>query len=68
MYPTTPSEYFFVINSINKFVEVITRDKQLLKLSKTCSILINLSSAYVNPNFLHKKEDSITWFQIAAIG
>ena len=61
------SEYFFVSNSINKFVEVTTRDKQLLKLRKTCSILINLSSVYVNPNFLHKKKDSFTWFQIAAI-
>ena len=61
------SEYFFVSNSINKFVEVTTRDKQLLKLRKTCSILINLSSVYVNPNFLYKKKDSFTWFQIAAI-
>ena len=67
MHPTIPSEYFFVSNSIKKFVEVTTRDKQLLKLSKTCSILINLSSVYVNPNFLHKKKDSFTWFQIAAI-
>ena len=67
MHPTMPSEYFFVINSINKFVEITTRDKQLLKLSKTCSILINLSSIYVNPNFLCKKEDSFTWFQTATI-
>ena len=67
MHPTMLSEYFFVSNSINKFVEVTTRDKQLLKLSKTCSILINLSSVYVNPNFLYKKKDSFTWFQIAAI-
>ena len=67
MHPTMPSEYFFVSNSINKFVEVTTRDKQLLKLRKTCSILINLSSVYVNPNFLYKKKDSFTWFQIAAI-
>ena len=66
-HPTMPSQYFFVINSINKFVEVTTRDKQLLKLSKTCSILINLSSIYVNPNFLGKKEDSFTWFQTAKI-
>ena len=65
MHPTMPSEYFFVSNSINKFVEVTTRDKQLLKLSKTCSTLINLSSVY--PNFLYKKKDSFTWFQIAAI-
>ena len=67
MHPTMPSEYFFVSNSINKLVEVTTRDKQLLKFSKTCSILINLSSVYVNPNFLYKKKDSFTWFQIAAI-
>ena len=67
MHPTMTSEYFFVSNSINKFVEVTTRDKQLLKLSKTCSILINLSSVYVNPNFLYKKKDSFTWFQTAAI-
>ena len=66
MHPTMPREYFFVINSIEKFVEVTTRDKKLLKLSKTCSILINLSSVYVNPNFLCKKEDSFTWFQTAA--
>ena len=67
MHPTMPSEYFFVSNSINKFVEVTTRDKQLLKLSKTCSILTNLSSIYLNPNVLCKKKDSFTWFQIAAI-
>ena len=35
MDPTMSSEYFFVSNSSNKFVEVTTRDKQLLKLSKT---------------------------------
>ena len=58
MHPTMPSEYFFVSNSINKFVEVTTRDKQLLKLSKTCNILMNLSSVYANPNFLCKKNDS----------
>ena len=67
MHPTMTSEYFFVSNSINKFVEVTTRDKQLLKFNKTCSILINLSSVYVNPNFLYKKKDSFTSFQIAAI-
>ena len=67
MYPTMPSEYFFVSNSINKFVKVTTRDKQLLKFNKTCSILINLSSVYVNPNFLYKMKDSFTSFQIAAI-
>ena len=67
MHPTMPSEYFFVSNSINKFVKVATRDKQLLKWSKNCSILINLSSVYVNPNFLYKKKDRFTWFQIAAI-
>ena len=67
MHPTMPSEYFFVSNSINKFVEVTTRDKQLLKLSKTYSILINLSSVYINPNFLCKKKDSVTWFQTVAI-
>ena len=67
MHPTMPSEYFFVSHSINKFVKVTTRDKQLLKFNKTCSILINLSSVYVNPNFLYKKKDSFTWFQIAAI-
>ena len=67
MYPTMPNEYFFVSNSINKFAEVTTRDKQLLKLSKNCSTLINLSSVYVNLNFLYKKRDSFTWFQIAAI-
>ena len=58
MHPIMPSEYFFVSNSINKFVEVTTRDKQLLKLSKTCNILMNLSSVYANPNFLCKKNDS----------
>ena len=67
MRPTMPSEYFFVSNSMKKFVEVTTRDKHLLKLSKTCSILLNLSSVYINPNFLFKKKDSFTWFQIAAI-
>ena len=66
MHPTMPREYFFVSNSINQFVEVTTRDKQLLKLSKTCSIVINLSSVYVNPNFC-KKKDSFTWFQTAAV-
>ena len=35
MDPTMSSEYFFVSNSSNKFVEVTTRDKQLLKSSKT---------------------------------
>ena len=30
MHPTMPSEYLFVSNSINKFVEVTARDKQLL--------------------------------------
>ena len=40
MHPTMPSEYLFVSNSINKFVEVTTGDKQLLKLSKTFSIFI----------------------------
>ena len=67
MHPTMPSEYFFVSNSINKFVKVTTRDKQLLKFNKTCSILINLSSVYVNPNFLYKMKDSFTSFQIATI-
>ena len=67
MHPTMPSEYFFVSNSINKFVKVTTRDKQLLKFNKTCSILMHLSSVYVNPNFLYKKKDTFTWFQIAAI-
>ena len=62
-----PIEYFFVSNNIKKFVKVTTRYKQLLKLSETCSILINLSSVYVNPNLLYKKKDSFTWFQIAAI-
>ena len=54
-------------NNINIFVKVTTKDKQLLKLSKTCSTLINLSSVYVNPNFLCKYKDSHTWFQTAAI-
>ena len=62
-----PSEYFFVSNSINKFVEVTTRHKQLLKLSKTCSILINLSSVYINPNVLCKKKDSFKWFRTSPI-
>ena len=44
MNPTMPSKYFFVNNSINKFVEVTTRNKQLLILSKNFSILVNLSS------------------------
>ena len=51
MHPTMPSEYFFDSNSINKFVKVATGDK-LLKLCTTYSMLINLSSVYVNPNFL----------------
>ena len=67
MHSTMSSEHFFIGNSINKFVEVTTRDKQLLKLSKTCSTLINLSSVYVNPNFLCKNKDSYAWFQTAAI-
>ena len=67
MHPTMPSEYFFVSNSINKFVKVTTRDKQLLKFNKICSILMHLSSVYVNPNFLYKKKDTFTWLQIAAI-
>ena len=61
------SEYFFVGISINKFVKVTTRDTQLLKLSKTCSTLIDLSSVYVNSHFLCKNKDSYTWFQTAAI-
>ena len=52
MHPTIPSEYFFDSNSINKFVKVATGDRQLLKLCTTYSMLINLSSVYVNPNFL----------------
>ena len=67
MHPTMSSEYFFVSNNINKLVKVTTKDKQLLKSSKPCSILINLSSVYVNPNFLCKNKDSYTWFQTAAI-
>ena len=67
MHQTMTSEYFFVGNSINKLVQVTTRDKQLLKLSKTCSTLIKLSSIYVNPNFLYENKDSYTWFQTAAI-
>ena len=43
MHKTILSEYFFVSKSINKFAEA-TSDKQLLKLSKTCSILIDLAS------------------------
>ena len=58
---------FFVGNSINKLAEVTTSDKQLLKLSKTCSTLINLSSVFVNPNFPYENKDSYTWFQTAAI-
>ena len=60
-------EYFFVGNSINKFLGVAMRDKQLLKLSKTCSTLINLSSVYVNPNFLCKNKGSYPWSQTALI-
>ena len=67
MHPTMSSDYFFVSNSISKFVKVTTTDKQLLKLGKTCCISINLSSVYVNPNFLCKKKDSYIWFQTAAI-
>ena len=66
MHPTMSSEYIFVGNSI-KLVEVTTRDKQLLKLSKTCSTLINLSSVYVNPNFLCKNKGSYPWSQTALI-
>ena len=64
MHPTMPSEYLFVSNSINKFVKVATRDKQLLKLSKNCSILINLSSVYVNPNFLYIKKTAMHGFRL----
>ena len=53
MHPTMSSEYIFVGNSI-KLVEVTTRDKQLLKLSKTCSTLIKIKTA------------SYTWSQTAA--
>ena len=67
MHPTISSEDFFVGNSINKFVKVTTKDTQLLKLDKTCSTLINLSSVHVNPNFLCRNIDSYTWFQTAAI-
>ena len=66
IHPTMSSEYIFVGNSI-KLLEVTRRDKQLLKLSKTCSTLINLSSIYVNPNFLCNNKDSYIWFQTAAI-
>ena len=66
------SEYFFVGNSINRFVKVTTRDRQLLKLSvkvsnclSTFSTLINLSSVYFNPNLLCKNKDTCTWFQTA---
>ena len=38
-----------------------------MKLSKTCSTFINLSSDYVNQNFLCKNKDSYAWFQTAAI-
>ena len=54
MHQTMTSEYFFVGNSINKLVQVTTRDKQLLKLSKTCSTLIKIKTA------------SYTWSQTAA--
>ena len=47
--------------------EVLAISKSLLKLSKTCSISINLSRGFVNPNFLCTKKDSYTWFQTAAI-
>ena len=67
VHPTMSSEYFFVSSSISKLVEVTTRDKQLLILSKTCCILINLSSVYFNPNFLRKNKDTYTWFQSATI-
>ena len=64
MHPTMPIEYFFVSNSINKFVEVTARDKQLLKLSETCSILINLSSVYVNPTFCIKRKTALHYFRL----
>ena len=67
MHPTMLSENFNVSNSINKFAEVTARDKLLLKLSKICSIWINLSSAYVSPKFLCKNKDNYTWFQTVAI-
>ena len=44
MHQTMTSECFFVGNSINKLVQVTTRDKQLLKLRKTCSTLIKKDS------------------------
>ena len=65
MHSTMSSEYFFVHNSQSN--KVTTRDKQLLKLSKTCSISIILSSVYVNPNILCKEKDSYTWFQTVVI-
>ena len=34
MHPTISGEYFFVGNSINKFVEVTARDKKLKHLNK----------------------------------
>ena len=57
---TILSEYFFVSKSINKFVEATTSDKQLLKLSKTCSILINLASMSI-------QTFCVSWFQAATI-
>ena len=60
MRSTMSSEHFFIGISINKFVEVTTTDKQVLKLNKTCSTLINLSSIYVCPKFLYKTKDSYT--------
>ena len=68
------SEYVFVGNSIDRFVEAITRVTQLWKLSvkvpnglSTCKPLIYLFSVSSNPNFLYKNKEIETWFQIAAM-
>ena len=60
---TMASEYFLLVMVLTNLPKVITRDTQLLKLSKTCSALINLPSDYVNSKFLCKNKDSYTWFQ-----
>ena len=64
MHPTMSSEYFFVGKNIKKFVKVTTRDTQLLKLSKTCNTLRNLSSVYVNPTFCVKIKTAIHGFRL----
>ena len=58
----------FVVNRINRFFKVTTRDTHLLKLSdKVSNGLSDLSRVYFYPDFLRKNKYSYTWSQIAPI-